>query len=376
MSGVGSTEPPSRRRLDGAGQAEVPASPAPERDPRGGAGFPGAGAGSVPRIVVTRQIPEPALELLREAGDTWVSPHDRPLTTDELHAAIAGADAVVTLLHDRVDDAFLDAAGPQLRVVANVAVGYDNVDAAACGRRGVVFTNTPGVLTDATADIAFALILMATRRLGEGERLVRAGGTWSWNMFFLLGSGIQGKTLGIVGLGQIGQATARRARAFGMRIAYAGRGRADPVLEAELEAEHVSLDELLAMADVVSLHCPLNDETRHLIDADALRRMKPTAYLINTTRGPVVDEAALAEALRGGTIAGAGLDVYEREPIVHPALLELENVVLLPHLGSATVETRTAMGVLAARNAIAVLRGEPPLTPVTPSADVLSPSLP
>ena len=354
MSGVGSTEPPRS----------------------GGGGFAGAGAGSAPRIAVTRLIPEPALELLREAGDTWVSPHDRPLTTDELFEAIAGADAVVTLLHDRVDDAFLDAAGPQLRVVANVAVGYDNVDVAACARRGVVFTNTPGVLTDATADIAFALILMVTRRLGEGERLVRAGGTWSWNMFFLLGSGIQGKTLGIVGLGQIGQATAYRARAFGMRIAYAGRRRADPVLEAELEARHLPLDELLATADVVSLHCPLSDETRHLIDADALARMKPTAYLVNTTRGPVVDEEALAEALRAGTIAGAGLDVYEREPIVHAPLLELENVALLPHLGSATVETRTAMGVLAARNAIAVLRGERPPTPVSQPTDVLSPSLP
>ena len=330
---------------------------------------------SAPRIVVTRQIPEPALELLRDAGETWVSPHDRPLTTEELYAAIAGVDAVVTLLHDRVDDAFLDAAGAQLRVVANVAVGYDNVDVAACTRRGVVFTNTPGVLTDATADIAFALILMVTRRLGEGERLVRTGGTWSWSMFFHLGAGIQGKTLGVVGLGQIGRATARRARAFGMRVVYNGRRRADAALEAELEAEHLPLEELLATADVVSLHCPLNGETQHLIDADALAGMKPTAYLVNTTRGPVVDEAALAQALREGTIAGAGLDVYEQEPIVHPDLLALENVVLLPHLGSATVETRTAMGVLAARNAIAVLRGEQPPTPVTPPADVLSPSL-
>ena len=336
----------------------------------------GDGPSAITRIVVTRLIPEPALELLRETGHTWVSPHDRPLTTDELYAAVAGADAVVTLLHDRVDDAFLDAAGPQLRVIANVAVGYDNVDVAACSRRGVVFTNTPGVLTDATADIAFALVLMVTRRLGEGERLVRTGATWSWNMFFLLGSGIQGKTLGIVGLGQIGQATARRARAFGMQIAYAGRRRADAALEAELEAEHLPLDELLATADVVSLHCPLNGDTRHLIDADALRRMKPSAYLVNTTRGPVVDEAALVEALLVGTIAGAGLDVYEQEPVVHPGLLELDNVVLLPHLGSATVETRTGMGVLAARNAIAVLRGESPLTPVKPPADVLSPSLP
>ena len=317
-------------------------------------------------IVVTRRIPEPALDLLRAAGDTWVSPEDRPLTTEELHDAVAGADAVVTLLHDRVDDAFLDAAGAQLRVVANVAVGYDNVDVAACTRRAVIVTNTPGVLTDATADLAFALILMTTRRLGEGERLVRAGGTWSWSMFFHLGTGIQAKRLGIVGLGQIGQATARRARAFGMEIVYSGRRRADDDVEAETGAIYLPLDELLATSDVVSLHVPLNEETRHLIDADALARMQPTAFLVNTTRGPVVDEDALVHALRDGRIAGAGLDVYEHEPSVHPGLLELENVVLLPHLGSATLETRTAMGVLAARNAVAVLRGKDPLTPVTP----------
>jgi len=277
---------------------------------------------------------------------------------------VAGADTVVTLLHDRVDDAFLDAAGPGLRVVANVAVGYDNVDVPACARRGVVVTNTPGVLTEATADLAFALILMATRRLGEGERLIRAQTPWSWSMFFMLGSGIQGKTLGIVGLGKIGQATARRARAFGMEIAYAGRRRAHAELEGQLEARFLSFEELLGAADVVSLHCPLSAETHHLIDAAALDRMKPTACLINTTRGPVVDEAALAAALRSGAIAGAGLDVFEREPEVHPDLLDLENVVLIPHLGSATVETRTAMGVLAARNVVAVLAGEAPLTPV------------
>jgi glyoxylate reductase len=316
------------------------------------------------RIVVTRRIPEPALELLRGAGDVWLSPHDRPMTTDELYAAVAGADAVVTLLHDRIDDAFLDAAGPALQVVANVAVGYDNIDVAACARRGVVATNTPGVLVDATADIAIALILMSTRRLGEAERMVREGGSWSWSMFFMLGTGLQGKTLGIVGLGQIGAATARRARAFGMRIAYAGRRRADAGLESELDAEQLELDELLAVADVVSIHTPLSDATRHLIDARRLALMKPAAHLVNTSRGPVVDEAALAAALRDGTIAGAGLDVFEREPEIHPGLRGLENVVLIPHLGSATIETRTAMGVLAAENAAAVLRGERPPTPI------------
>jgi glyoxylate reductase len=316
------------------------------------------------RIVVTRRIPEPAIELLEGAGDVWVSPHDRPLATDELHPAVAGADGVVTLLHDRVDDAFLDAAGSRLRIVANAAVGYDNIDVPACARRGVFVSNTPGVLTEATADIAFALILMATRRLGEGERLIRARTPWSWSMFFMLGSGIQGKTLGVVGLGKIGLATARRARAFGMEIAYAGRRRAPAEIETELAARFLPLEELLAQADVVSLHCPLSAETRHLIDAEALGQMKPSAYLVNTTRGPVVDEAALAEALRAGTIAGAGLDVFEREPEVHEALLGLESVVLIPHLGSATVETRTAMGVLAARNVVAVLGGDAPVTPV------------
>jgi glyoxylate reductase len=316
------------------------------------------------RIVVSRMLPEPALDLLHAAGDVWLSPHDRPMTPEEMHAAIAGADAVVTLLHDRVDDAFLDAAGPGLRVVANVAVGYDNIDVPACVRRGVVATNTPGVLVDATADIAMALILCSTRRLGEAERMLRSGGSWSWSMFFMLGTGLQGKALGIVGLGQIGAATARRARAFRMRVVYAGRRRAEPAVEAELGAELLDLDELLATADVVSLHTPLTDATRHLIDARRLRLMKPTAHLVNTSRGPVVDEAALAAALRDGVIAGAGLDVFEREPAVEPALLELENVTVIPHLGSATIETRTAMAVLAAQNTVAVLRGEEPPTPI------------
>jgi glyoxylate reductase len=317
------------------------------------------------KIAVTRRIPDPALDLLREQGhDVWVSPHDRPLSTAELHEAVAGADAILTLLHDRVDGALLDAAGPQLEVVANVAVGYDNVDVAACTERGVRFTNTPGVLTEATADLAFSLILSATRRLGEGERVIRRREGWSWSMFYLLGTSIQGKTLGVIGLGQIGAATARRAKAFGMDVIYSSRSEGDPAVVAELATRRVDFDELLETSHVVSLHCPLLPETHHLIDAGRLAQMRPDAYLVNTTRGPVVDEAALAAALRDGVIAGAGLDVFEREPEVHPDLLELENVVLLPHLGSATIETRTAMGVLAARNALAVLAGEAPPTPV------------
>jgi glyoxylate reductase len=286
---------------------------------------------------------------------------------------VRGASAVVTLLHDRVDDRFLDAAGSGLRCVANVAVGYDNIDVAAASARGVLVTNTPGVLTDATADLAMAMILAVTRRLGEGDRLLRARRPWSWHMFFMLGSGLAGKTLGIVGLGAIGAATARRARAFGMEIVYTSRRAAPPELEASLGgARRFSLAELLSTADIVSLHVPLRDETRHLIDGDALAAMRPGAYLINTARGPIVDEDALVHALRSGTIAGAALDVFEHEPDVHPGLLELDNVVLLPHLGSATIETRTAMAVLAARNVRAVLGGEPPLTPVNP--EVLGPA--
>jgi glyoxylate reductase len=327
-----------------------------------------------PHIAITRRLPAPALELLEGTGDVWCSPHDRPLTPDELHAAIAGADAALTLLHDRVDGAFLDAAGPQLRCVANVAVGYDNVDVDAATERGVIITNTPGVLTDSTADLAMALILMVTRRLGEGERTVRRGERWSWDMFFLLGTSLATKTLGVIGLGAIGQATARRARAFGMEIVYAGRRRAPEEVEAALGgATRVELDELLARSHVVSVHSPLTPQTRHLIDADALALMRPKAYLINTARGPIVDEAALVEALRAGAIAGAGLDVFEHEPDVHPGLLELENAVLLPHLGSATIETRTAMALLAAENAIAVLRGHPPPTSVNPEVSQRAP---
>jgi glyoxylate reductase len=306
------------------------------------------------RVVVTRRLPEPALEELR-AHEVWVSPEDRALAPEELHAAVRGADAVVTMLHDRVDDAFLDAAGPQLRVVANVAVGYDNVDVPACAARGVAVTNTPGVLTDATADLAIALMLAITRRLGEGERLIRSRQAWAWAIDFMLGRGLRGKTLGVVGYGAIGQAVASRARAFGMEVVYTRRS-----------GGGVTLAELLARSHVVSLHVPLSDATRHLIDADALRRMRADAYLVNTARGPVVDEAALAQALRAGVIAGAALDVFEREPEVHPALLELDNVVLVPHLGSATEETRTAMAELAAANALAVLAGREPPTPIRP----------
>ncbi len=317
------------------------------------------------RIVVTGLIPDAGRDLLRSSGhDLWEWTDEGPIPREELLSRVGGADGVVTLLTERVDDELLSAAGPQLRAVCNVAVGYNNIDVPACQRRGVVVTNTPGVLTDATADIAMALTLMATRRLGEGERLIRSGSPWRWSMFMMLGTGIQGRRLGIVGMGQIGTALARRARAFGMTISYSNRSPIPADTAQELGAVRLSLQDLLATSDVVSLHCPYTPETHHLIGADQLRAMKRTAFLINTARGPVVDEAALVAALEASEIAGAGLDVFEKEPEVHPGLLDRDDVVLVPHLGSATIETRSAMAELAARNVLAVLGGQPPLTPV------------
>lgn len=316
------------------------------------------------KVVVTGKIPDAALAKLRAEHEVDAWDGDQSISREELLNKVAGADALVTLLTERVDAELLDAAGEQLKVVSNVAVGYDNIVVADCTARGVRASNTPGVLTEATADIAFGLILMATRRLGEGERLIRSGTPWKWGMFFLLGSSLQGKTLGIVGMGGIGQATARRAKVFGMEVVYQSRSEIDPAIAAELGARRVELDELLAVSDVVSLHCPYGPDTHHLIGPEQLEAMKPDAYLVNTARGPIVDEAALAQALREGVIAGAGLDVFEKEPEVHPELLELENVALVPHLGSSTIETRTAMAVLACENTLAVLRGAEPPTPV------------
>jgi glyoxylate reductase len=321
------------------------------------------------RFAVTGRIPATAVQMLRAAGTVKLAETDASLPRPELLGLVAGAEAILTLLHDRVDEELLDAAGADLRCVANVAVGYDNVDLEAAAARGVAVTNTPGVLDDATADLTVGLILIASRRLGEGERLIRSGTPWAWSMSFMLGHDLRGKLLGIVGLGAIGQRVAERARAFGMRIAYCQRHDADPELVAALEAERLELEELLAAADVVSLHCPLTEETRHLISAERLSLMKPEATLVNAARGPIVEEAALVQALGSGTLGAAALDVYEEEPRVHPGLLELENATLVPHLGSATVETRTAMAELAAANAIAAVRGEPLPTPVERQLD-------
>jgi glyoxylate reductase len=319
---------------------------------------------SAGRVAVLGRIPTAGIDRLHEAGvDLWAWDSDDPIPDDVRDEQLATATTAVTLLTNRVDAAFLDAA-PNLRHVANVAVGYNNIDVPACTARGVTVTNTPGVLTDATADIAMALVLMTTRRLAEGERLIRSGEPWKWGMFMMLGTGIQGRTLGIVGMGAIGQALADRARAFGMHVVYQNRNTVAPEVEQRLGASRLELDELLAVSDVVSINCPYTDETHHLIDQRALSHMKPTAYLINTARGPIVDEAALVEALEAGRIAGAGLDVFEHEPQVHPGLIPRDDVVLIPHLGSATEETRGAMAKLAADNVVAVLSGAAPLTPV------------
>jgi glyoxylate reductase len=317
-------------------------------------------------VVVTGRVPQPGIDLLHAAGHhvvAWDEP--TPISRAELLRRVAGADVIMSLLTERIDAELLDAAGPQLQAVCNVAVGYNNIDVPACRERGVIATNTPGVLTDATADIAMALILMATRRLAEGERLIRSGEPWQWGMFMMLGTSIQGARLGVVGMGQFGAALARRAKAFGMSVAYSNRKPCDAALSTELDATYLSLDELLATSDVVSLHCPYSPDTHHLISTPQLQAMKRSAYLINTARGPVVDEAALVHALEAGHIAGAGLDVFEKEPEVHAGLLGRDDVVLIPHLGSATVETRTAMATLAARNALDVLAGSGPVTPIS-----------
>ena len=316
------------------------------------------------KIVVTGKIPEVALEMLKKSHEVISWGEETPISRDEMLKRVPGANVIVSLLTEKIDEEVLTSAGNDLKAVCNVAVGYNNIDVAACKNRNVLVTNTPGVLTDATADIAMALILMTTRRLSEGERVIRNQDPWAWGMFYMLGSSIQNQTLGILGMGQIGIATALRAKSFGMKIIYTRRNRLDEKIEKELSAQYVSLDELLQQSDIVSLHCPYSTETHHLISDAQLSKMKKTSYLINTARGPIVNEEALANALINKTIAGAGLDVYENEPKVNEKLLKLDNVVLLPHLGSATVETRTAMATTAANNALEILSGNKPLNPV------------
>ena len=317
-------------------------------------------------IYVTRMVPEANLERLRQLFDVEINDMDRPLTREELKAKVAGRDGIITFLTDRIDGELLDAAGPQLKVVANFAVGFNNLDIEAATRRGIVLSNTPGVLDDATATLTLALLLASARRVVEADRYIRAGRwTSAWSPTFFVGQDVAGKSLGIVGAGRIGRNVARKARAFDMRILYTKRHR-DSDFERETGAVFMDKDRLLAQSDFVSLHVPLLPETHHYIGARELSLMKPSAILINASRGPVVDEKALVEALRGGVIWGAGLDVFEDEPALAPGLAELENVVIVPHIASATPQTRQAMGDAAIDNLLAVLSGEPPPSCVNP----------
>jgi glyoxylate reductase len=313
------------------------------------------------KVLVAREIPEAGLRPLEDFDVTVLS--ELPPERDELLEAARGTAGVLSTLTEQMDAEFMDAAGDDLKVIANMAVGYDNVDLEAANECGVVVTNTPGVLTQTTADTAFMLLLAAARRLGEGERIVRAGEWEAWGPKMLLGPDVWGKKLGILGFGEIGQALARRARGFGMELIYWNRSRKEEA-EKELEARYLELGELLETCDFLSIHAPLTEETTHLIGAPELEKMKTEAVLVNTSRGPLVDESALADALEEGRIFAAGLDVYEEEPKVHPKLLELENVVLAPHIGSASFETRDRMAVTAGEDLRAVLRGEQPKNPV------------
>ena len=313
-----------------------------------------------PRVAITAELPGHAVERLRKSCQVRVNTSSKLGDEDAMIAFIGSADAVLTLLANPVTDQVL-AACPELRIVGNCAVGFDNIDFEAARRRGVWVTNTPDVLTEATADLTWGLILAVTRRLGEAERFLREDRFHGWALDLLLGSAIQGRQLGVVGYGRIGRAVARRAAGFGMSVATSDiEEHASP----DPPAAFMSLEELFSTSHVVTLHTPLNEETRHLVDETRLRLMPQGAFLVNTARGPLVDEAALVRVLKEGHLGGAGLDVYENEPSVHPGLVGREDVVLLPHIGSATVETRAAMAELAARNILAVLAGEEPPTPV------------
>ncbi len=311
-------------------------------------------------MFVARVIPDEGLQPLRDACDLDLWGDDLPPPRDELLRHVVGKEALLTLLTDRVDAQLLDAAGPQLKVVSNYAVGFDNLDIPELTRRGIPAGNTPGVLTETTADLAFALMMAAARRVDEGSRYVRAARWKTWGPMLLLGVDLHGATLGIVGFGRIGREMAKRASGFGMRVLYHDVHPATPDEERALNARRVEMDELLASSDLVTLHTNLTDETRHLIDAAALSRMKSTAVLVNTSRGPVVDQAALYDALRDGQIFAAALDVTDPEPMAaDDPLLTLENCLVVPHIASASRVTRGKMAAIAAANLLAGLRGEP-----------------
>jgi len=306
------------------------------------------------RILVARELPEAAMKILAGCGELEVHRRETPLSKPELMERLGNKEALVCQLTQKVDAEVLQA-GKKLKLVANVAVGYDNIALKAATERGILVTNTPGVLDETTADFAWALLLAVARRVVEADRFARSGQWKGWDLLMMLGGDVHGKTLGIMGFGRIGQRVARRAQGFEMRVLYHDAQRAPEATERELRAQWVEKERLLRETDFVSLHVPLMPATRHMIGAQELGWMKPTAYLINTSRGPVVDEAALVAALNGKKIAGAGLDVFEEEPKIHPGLIGLPNVVLAPHIASASVETRTRMAVMAAENVTAVL---------------------
>jgi glyoxylate reductase len=322
-----------------------------------------------PRVFVARIIPDEGLVALRASCDVDLWEGELPPPRDELLRRVAGCDGVLTLLTDRVDDEFLDAAGPGLKVVSNYAVGFDNIDVAACARRGIPVGNTPGVLTDTTADLAFALLMAAARRVSEGERYVREGKWKTWGPLLLLGPDVHGATIGIVGFGRIGQAVARRAQGFGMEILYHDVHELPREVSEPLGATYLPLEEILPRSDFVSLHVNLSPATRHLINAETLGWMKPTAILINTSRGPVIDQEALADALDQGVIAGAALDVTDPEPIpMTDRLVGRDDCLIVPHIASASRATRAKMAEMAAANVLAGVRGEPLPTEVPPPA--------
>ena len=328
-------------------------------------------------VYITRQIPDEGINLLKKFCQTVeVNPHDRPLSYDELLKQVKGRDAILTMLSDRIDarlinevtDPCLKHTWTSLKIIANYAVGYDNVDIKAATAKGIVVTNTPGVLTDSTADMAWTLLFAITRRIVEGDKLTRAGKFTGWAPMMLLGGDFIGKTLGIIGAGRIGTATALRSRGWCMKVLYTTQSNRNSVLEEMLGAKRVDLETLLRGSDFVSIHTPLTEKTKHLISTKTLSQMKRTAYLINTARGAIIDEGALVNALRNKQIAGAGLDVYEEEPRLKPGLAELDNVVLAPHLGSATIETRAKMAIMAVENIIAVLNKQKTKNCVNPEA--------
>jgi glyoxylate reductase len=312
-----------------------------------------------PTVLVTRNLPQKGMDMLREIYALTVNPHDRVMTREEIAEEIRDKDGLLCLLTDAIDGGIMDRS-PRLRIISNYAVGYNNIDVNAATERGIIVTNTPGVLTETSADFAFALLMAIARRLPESERLARAGKFKGWGPMFMLGEDIHGKTLGIVGMGRIGKVVARRASGFDMRVIYHSAHRLSSEEEASLRAEFVQFEDLLSGSDFISIHVPLSEQTRHLFGEKELRAMKSDSYLINTSRGPVVDEKALVKALEDGVIRGAALDVYENEPEIEPGLLRLENVIVAPHVASATVETRTKMAVMAAENLIAAMEGRVP----------------